>query len=77
MPLAWLSAGFQSLPPLATSKLGPSAADSQEGELCTLYNPAGLSSELPSEPGSVSVPQPPQVFTVIGLRLFSHSGTLG
>ena len=31
MPLARHLAGFQSLPPLATSKLGPSGADSQVG----------------------------------------------
>ena len=31
MPLAQLSAGFQLLPSLLTSKLGPSGADSQEG----------------------------------------------
>ena len=31
MALAPLSAGFQSLPPLPTSKLGPSGADSQVG----------------------------------------------
>ena len=31
MPLAGLYAGFQSLPPLPTSKLGPSGADSQVG----------------------------------------------
>ena len=33
MPLALLSAGFQSLPLLPTSKLGPSGADSQVGGL--------------------------------------------
>ena len=32
--LALLSAGFQSLPPLSTSKLGPSGADSWVGGLC-------------------------------------------
>ena len=31
MPLALLSAGFQSLPPLPTIKLGPSGADSWVG----------------------------------------------
>ena len=33
--LAQLWAGFQSLPPLPTSKLGPSGADSVVGGLCT------------------------------------------
>ena len=32
--LAGLSVGFQSLPPLPTSKLGPSGADSPGGWVC-------------------------------------------
>ena len=35
--LAWLSTGFQSLPPLATSKLGPSGADSPGGWICLCF----------------------------------------
>ena len=35
VPLALLSASFQSLPPLPTRKLGPSGADSWVGGLCT------------------------------------------
>ena len=34
MPLVPLSAGFQSLPPLPTIKLGPSGADSPGGWVC-------------------------------------------
>ena len=34
MPLVQLSTGFQSLPPLPTSKLGPSGADSWVGGFC-------------------------------------------
>ena len=34
MPLVPLSASFQSLPPLPTSKLGPPGADSQVGGFC-------------------------------------------
>ena len=41
MPLALLSAGFQSLPPLPTSKLGPSGADSQVGGLMYVLGPCG------------------------------------
>ena len=34
MPLVWLSAGFQLLPPLPTIKLGPSGADSPGRWVC-------------------------------------------
>ena len=39
MLLAQLSAGFQSLPPLLTSKLGTSGADSQVGRFVYLLGP--------------------------------------
>ena len=39
MPLALLSAGFQSLPPLPTSKLGPSSADSQVSGFVYILGP--------------------------------------
>ena len=39
--LAPLSAGFQSLPLLPTSKLGPSGADSQVGGLVYILGPCG------------------------------------
>ena len=41
MPLAQLLAGFQSLPPLLTSKLGPSGADSKVGEFMYVLGPCG------------------------------------
>ena len=54
VPLALLSARFQSLPLLPTSKVGPSGADSQEVGLCTFKAPVGLSNELSCEAGSFS-----------------------
>ena len=39
MVLALLSAGFHSLPPLPTIKLGPSGADSQVGGLVYILGP--------------------------------------
>ena len=41
VPLAHLSASFQSLPPLSTSKLGPSGADSWEGGCVHALGPCG------------------------------------
>ena len=41
IPLAQLSAGFQSLLLLPTSKLGPSGADSQVGGLVYALGPCG------------------------------------
>ena len=41
MPLAPLSAGFQSLLPLPTIKLGPSGADSQVGGFVYVLEPCG------------------------------------
>ena len=41
MPLAWLLAGFQSLPPLPTSKLGPSGADSRVDGFAYILGPCG------------------------------------
>ena len=37
----FFSAGFQSLPPLPTSKLGPTGADSQVGGLVYILGPCG------------------------------------
>ena len=54
MVLALLSAGFQSLPPLPTSKAGPSGADSSVGGFCTFWDPVGLSKELFCEAESFS-----------------------
>ena len=53
MPLAWLLVSFQSLPPLPTSKLGPSGADSQVGVFVYILGPVGLSNELSCETGSL------------------------
>ena len=39
--LAELLAGFESLPPLPTSKLGPSGADSNVGEFVYVLGPCG------------------------------------
>ena len=78
MPLAPLSAGFQSLPPLPTSKLGPSGADSQVGGLCTFWDPVGLSNELSCEAGSFSsTSTPTDVFSQRFEALFPCAGTLG
>ena len=41
IPLAQLSVGFQSLPPLPTSKLGPSGADSWVGGFVYVLGPCG------------------------------------
>ena len=41
VPLARLSVSFQSLPPLPTSKLGPSGADSQVGGFMYVPGPCG------------------------------------
>ena len=46
MQLALLSAHFQSLPLLPTSKLGLSGADSWVGGFLYVLNPVGLSNEL-------------------------------
>ena len=56
MPLAHLSSGFQSLPPLSTSNLGPSSADSQVGGLVYMLRPCckGLPNELSCEAGNFS-----------------------
>ena len=53
MLLAQLSAGFQSLPPYPTSKLGPSVADSWLGGFAYVLGPCG-SLQLSCETGSFS-----------------------
>ena len=69
MVLAPLSAGFQSLPPLSTIKLGPSGAASQV--VCTFQDPVGLSSKLSCEAGSFSqcCLNPHRCYQSEGLRL--------
>ena len=77
---ALLSVGFQSLPPLLTSNLGPSGADSQVGGLVHILGPCGSLQQtllwgwefLPLSP------RPPQIFTATGFEtLFPRTGTLG
>ena len=72
MVLAPLSGRFQSLPPLPTIKLGPSGADSWVGRLVHALGPCGSLQRtllwgwefLPL------LPQPPQVSSIRGLRLY-------
>ena len=54
MPLAQLSPGFQSLPQLTTSKLGPSGADSRMGSLVYVLGPCGSLQQTVGEGGSFS-----------------------
>ena len=79
MVLAQLSAGFQSLTPLSTSKLGPSGADSQVGGFVCVLGPCGsLQQTLLWGLEFLLSPQPPQVFLVRGFgALFPCAGTLG
>ena len=77
--LAPLSAGFQSLPPLPTSKLGPSGANSWVGGFVyILGDPVGLSNKLSWDwEFLLLLPQPPQVFSVRGFEaLLPHAGAL-
>ena len=72
MPLALLSAGFQSLPLIPTSKPGPSGADCWVGGFVYVLGPCGSLQwtllwgwEFLPLP-----PQSPQVFSIRGLRLY-------
>ena len=47
IPLAQLSAGFQPLPSLPTSKLGPSGADSQVDGFVYVLGPCGSPTKCP------------------------------
>ena len=78
MLLALLSAGFQSLLPLPTSKLGPSGADSQVGGFVYVLGPHGsLQWTLLWVWEFLPLLQPLQVFSVRGFEaLFPCSGTL-
>ena len=78
MPLAPLSAGFQSLLLLPTIKLGPSVTVSQWVGLCAFQDPVGLSNELSCEAGSFCCCLNPPRFLKSGFEaLFPHAGTLG
>ena len=72
LPLALLSAGFQPLPPLPRIKFGPSGDDSWVGGLVYILGPCG-SLQWPllwSREFLLLPPQPPQMFSVRGLRLY-------
>ena len=80
MALALLSAGFQSLPPLSTSKLGSSGADYQVGGFVYILGPCGSLQQtlLSGWEFLLLLPHPPQVFSVRGFdALFPSAGTLG
>ena len=79
MWLAHLLASFQSLPPLPTSKLGPSGVDSQVDGLMYILVPCGsLQQTLWWGWEFIPLRQPPQVFTARGFEaLFPRPGTLG
>ena len=78
MPLAKLSAGFQSVPLLFTSELGHSGADSWVGRFVYILGPCGsLQWTLLWGWEFLLLPQPPQMFSVRGFGgLFPHTGTL-
>ena len=79
VPLAQLLVGFHSLPPLPTSKLSPSGADSWVGVVCacsrTLWvSPTNSPLILGVSPAATTL----QVFIVSGFEaFFSLTGTLG
>ena len=80
MFLAQLSDGFQSFPPLPTSKLGPSGADFSGGQFCvcsrTLWvSPMNFPVRLGVSPTAASTPS--CVFNQRFEALFPHTGTLG
>ena len=78
MPLAQLSAIFQSLPLLPTSKLGPSGADSGWVGLCMFWDSVGLSNGLSCEAGSFSCRlNPHRCFQSEVCDFISHTGALG
>ena len=79
MPFAWLSASFQSLPPLPTSKLGPFGTDSQVGGFVYILGPCeSLQWTLLWGLEFLLVPQPPQVIFIRGFEaLFPQAESLG
>ena len=66
------SAGFQSLTPLPTIKLGPSGADSRVRGLVHTLGPCGsLQQPLPwGWESLLLLPQPPRALSIRGLRLY-------
>ena len=79
MSLTQLSADFQSLPPLPTSKLDPSGTDSQMGGFVYILGPFGSLQYTLLWGWGCLLPLPLlQVFSVRGFEaLFPHAGTLG
>ena len=79
MLLVQLSASFQSLPLLPTSKLGLSGADSQVSGFVYILGPCGsLQQTLLCGWKFLPPPQPSQVFSVRGFEAsFPLTGTLG
>ena len=66
-----LCTGVQSFTLLPTIKLGPSGADSQMGGYMHALGPCGLPNKLSCEAEFLLLlPQPPQVFSIRGLRLY-------
>ena len=78
VPLAQRSAGFQSLSPLPTSKLGTSGADSWVGSFVYILGPCrSLQWTLLWGWEFFLLSQSPHVFSVRGYEaLFHHTGTL-
>ena len=70
-----LSAGFQSPPPLPTSKLGCSGADSQVGGFVSILCPTNSPVRLGVSPAAAATPT--GVFSQWFEALFSHAGALG
>ena len=71
MLLVQLSVAFQSLPPLPTSKLGPSGADSWVGGFLYILGPCGSLLKLSCEAGSFSCyPNPHRFFQSEVLRFY-------
>ena len=71
MALAPLSAGFQLLPLLPTIKLGPSGAPSLVGGFVHVLGSCGSLLGTPVRLEFLLLPpQPPQVFSISGLRLY-------
>ena len=79
VPLALHSAGFQSLPSLPISKLGPSGADPWVGGLVYVLGPCGsFQQTLLRGWEFLLLPQTPQMFSVRGFEaLFPCMGALG
>ena len=78
MPLAPLSASFQSLPQVPTIKLGPSGAASQVSGFVYILGPCGSPTNSPVRLGvSPAASTPTGVFSQWFEALFPRGGTLG